>query len=156
MKFRGFSSPRTTPTPDEFYDRVLPEIDNLAELKVVLYVIRHTFGWGKFIDRISLSQFVHGVTRRSIIPEGDSLRQADAAVDRGTGLSEISVREGLRRGSSTAIWCATWCAEDVNKRSSRPDRRPNAPTAKSRIGAGSNTTTACPCYPQSYPHSLRD
>jgi hypothetical protein len=97
MKFRGFSSPRTTPTPDEFYDRVLAEIDNLAELKVVLYVIRHTFGWGKFIDRISLSQFVRGVTRRSIIREGDSLKQVEVQVDRGTGLSETSVREGLRR-----------------------------------------------------------
>jgi hypothetical protein len=97
MKFRGFSSPRTTPTPDEFYDRVLAKIDNLAELKVVLYVIRHTFGWGKFIDRISLSQFVRGVTRRSIIHEGDRLKHVEVQVDRGTGLSEPAVIQGLRR-----------------------------------------------------------
>ena len=97
MKFRGFSSPRTTPTPDEFYDRVLAEIDNLAELKVVLYVIRHTFGWGKLIDRISLSQFVHGVTRRGMIREGGGSKLVEIPLDRGTGLSEPSVREGLRR-----------------------------------------------------------
>jgi len=97
MRFRGFSSPRTTPTPNELYDVVLGEIDNLSELKVVLYVIRHTFGWGKFIDRISTSQFVRGITKRTIIREGGGSRLVEIPVDRGTGLSEPSVREGLKR-----------------------------------------------------------
>ncbi len=97
MKFEGFSSPYTTPTPDQFYDRVLAEIDNLAELKVVLYVIRHTFGWGKFIDRISLSQFAHGITKRTFVREGDEFKQVEITIDRGTGLSEPAVIQGLRR-----------------------------------------------------------
>ncbi len=97
MKFQGYRSPRTTPTPNEFYDRVMADIDNLAELKVVLYVIRHTFGWGKFIDRISISQFVNGISKRTMVREGDTFREVRIAVDRGTGLSETSVRDGLKR-----------------------------------------------------------
>jgi hypothetical protein len=35
-----------------------------AELKVVLYVARRTFGFGKESDNISLSQMAQGITKR--------------------------------------------------------------------------------------------
>jgi hypothetical protein len=97
MKFRGFDSPRWIPTLAALYDFLLGEIDSLAELKVVLYVIRHTHGWGKFIDRISLSQFMHGVTKREVVIEDGIFKMVEVRLDRGTGLSQPSVTDGLRR-----------------------------------------------------------
>ena len=40
MTFSGFARPTTTDTPDELFDLIMPRIDNLAELKCVMYVIR--------------------------------------------------------------------------------------------------------------------
>lgn len=91
MSWQGFSKPNTTPTPNEFYDRALAEIDSLAELKCVLYVIRRTFGWGKLVDRIAYSQFEHGIwTTNSETGERER-------VDHGTGLSTPSIAKGLKR-----------------------------------------------------------
>jgi hypothetical protein len=92
MKFQGFASPYTTPVPDEFFDLLLAEIDNLAELKVVLYVLRRTFGFGKLVDRISHSQFARGIkTTRGL---------TEVQLDRGTGLSRASVKTGLAKALS--------------------------------------------------------
>lgn len=89
MEFQGFTSPFTTPVPDQFFDLLLARIDSLAELKVVLYVLRRTFGFGKLVDRISYSQFSEGIRVR----RGEEERQ----LDEGTGLSPPSVSDGLRR-----------------------------------------------------------
>jgi phage replication O-like protein O len=40
----GFESPNFTQTPNDLFDTLMREMD-LAELKVVLAVIRYTFGW---------------------------------------------------------------------------------------------------------------
>jgi hypothetical protein len=61
MRFKGFSSPRYTPCPDELFDILLPDLGN-AELKVLLYIIRRTFGFKKDRDPISFSQFLTGIT----------------------------------------------------------------------------------------------
>jgi hypothetical protein len=90
MKFRGYDVPlHTTPVPDQFFDEVLAEIDNLAELKVVLYHMRRTFGFGKLVDRISYSQFFDGIKKG----KGKSAVQ----LDRGTGLCLRSVNRGLKK-----------------------------------------------------------
>jgi len=80
MGFNGFSKPNTTPTPNQFYDEVLAKVKPVSELKVILYVIRRTYGWGKFVDRISQSQFKDGIN----------------GLDNGTGLSGPSVTRGLQ------------------------------------------------------------
>ena len=49
------------------------------------------------MDRISLSQFMHGVSRRLTIREGKKVKQVEIQVDRGTGLGKSSVRRGLQR-----------------------------------------------------------
>jgi hypothetical protein len=89
MRFRGLTSLNTTPVPDDFFDVLLARIDNLAELKVILYVIRRTFGFGKVVDRISYSQFERGIktTRGS----------TEVQLDRGTGLSRPSIVSGLKK-----------------------------------------------------------
>jgi phage replication O-like protein O len=78
-KFRGFQSPNTTPVPDELFDELMYDLTG-AELKVLLYICRRTFGFKKESDNISLSQLVNGIKTRD-----------GKVLDRGTGLSKDSV-----------------------------------------------------------------
>jgi hypothetical protein len=78
--FQGFQSPNTTSVPDELFDNLLPILAG-AELKVLLYIIRRTFGFKKGSDRISKSQLEHGI------------KKADGRIlDGGTGLSRRAIR----------------------------------------------------------------
>jgi hypothetical protein len=75
-QFRGFDSPNYTQVPDILFDELLPDLSG-AELKVLLYIVRRTFGFKKNADSISLSQMLNGVRGR------------DGTVhDRGVGLSK--------------------------------------------------------------------
>lgn len=78
-KFLGFYTPRYTQVPDELFDELLSELSG-AELKVLLYVIRRTFGFKKDSDRISLSQLVSGIEKKD-----------GTILDKGTGLHKDSV-----------------------------------------------------------------
>src|SRR6476660_1647951 len=63
--FGGFDAPRYTPTPDQPFDELLaPGLLTEAELRVLLYIVRRTFGWKKDYDDISLSQITRGIVRR--------------------------------------------------------------------------------------------
>ena len=62
-KFKGFSRPNTTPTPDEVFDVFMTQLTH-AELKVLLYIIRRTFGFKKDTDSISLNQISNGITTK--------------------------------------------------------------------------------------------
>ena len=74
--FRGFPRPNGTQVPDILFDQLLPDLSG-AELKVLLYVIRKTYGWGKDSDNISLSQMLGGIRKRD-----------GTVVDRGVGLTK--------------------------------------------------------------------
>lgn len=65
---RGYAKPNHTQTPNTFFDESLRQIKTLAELKIVLAVIRQTFGWQKDADAISVSQLqkMTGLTRESV------------------------------------------------------------------------------------------
>ncbi len=81
--FDGFASPNFTQVPDELFDVLMPQLSD-AELRVLLYIVRRTFGFKRDRDAISLSQMVSGITTR----EG-------LVLDRGTGLSKATVARGL-------------------------------------------------------------
>lgn len=70
--------------PDQVFDELLVELSG-AELKVLLYIIRRTFGFKKESDAISLNQMLRGITTR----EGQTL-------DRGSGLSKPTLLAALR------------------------------------------------------------
>src|SRR5262249_29108165 len=78
--FRGFRGPNYTQVPDELFDELLADLSG-AELKVLLYVMRRTFGFKKGSDRISKSQLENGIKRLNGEP-----------LDRGTGLSRRAIR----------------------------------------------------------------
>lgn len=47
-QFEGFSSPNFTSVPDEFFDVLAPRLSG-SEVKVLLYIIRRTFGFKKIV-----------------------------------------------------------------------------------------------------------
>jgi hypothetical protein len=84
VPFEGFSLPTYTQVPDELFDRLMPHLTE-AELKVLLYIVRRTFGFKKITDDISLSQLVAGITTRD-----------GTLLDEGTGLTRRAVLKALK------------------------------------------------------------
>src|SRR5947207_2212341 len=86
-QFTGFSRPESNffRMPNEWID-ITADIDNIAELKVVQYILRHTWGYQEYglKKHITIDEFIRGRRRR------DGTR-----LDKGTGLAEQSVRNGL-------------------------------------------------------------
>lgn len=62
-RYKGFSKPNTTATPDDIFDLFLTSLTH-AELKVLLYIVRRTFGFKKMSDRISLKQIAEGIVTK--------------------------------------------------------------------------------------------
>lgn len=93
--FTGFASPNFTPVPDEFFDELAPLLSG-GEVKVLLYIIRRTFGFKKDRDSISLSQMLHGIVRKN----GDRL-------DHGVGLSKPSLCRALNTLTEKQVIIAT-------------------------------------------------
>src|SRR5579859_3605484 len=102
FRFRGFQSPKYTQVPDELFDELLPLLSG-AELKVLLYVIRRTFGFKRDADTISLAQITEGITTK----DGRFL-------DRGTGLAKSTAVAAVKSLVDKSIITA--------KRNSSPDK----------------------------------
>lgn len=83
-EFAGVTSPNTTQVPDQYLDELLPILSG-AELKVLLYITRRTFGFKKPSDNISLSQMLHGIRTR----DGRTL-------DRGVGLTKKPLLRAIK------------------------------------------------------------
>lgn len=64
----GYEGPNFTQIPNSFLDNDLPNIDSLAELKIVMVIMRKTFGWRKREDELSFSQFelLSGLSRQAV------------------------------------------------------------------------------------------
>jgi hypothetical protein len=93
--FHGFDRPESNffRMPNDWTD-ITAEIDSIAELKVVEYILRHTWGYHEYglKKHITIDEFVHG--RR---------RQDGGRMDRGTGLSERAVYDGLRKAVENGL-----------------------------------------------------
>lgn len=82
--FPGFNEPQFTLTPDILFDELAPALSE-CELRVLLYIIRRTFGFKKSADLISINQMAFGITTRT-----------GKVLDRGTGMSRTSVIKGAK------------------------------------------------------------
>lgn len=94
--FAGFVTPQYTPTPDQVFDELLaPGRLSDPALRVLLYLIRRTFGFKKTADTVSLSQIVRGITTK----DGQRL-------DWGAGVCKASackaIKELVAKGIITA------------------------------------------------------
>src|SRR5258708_173424 len=85
--FAGFSKPEANffRLPNE-WTNITAQITSLAEMKVVEYVLRHTWGYSEYdiVKKITTDEFMHGRKKN----DGER-------IDNGTGLSKPSVIEGL-------------------------------------------------------------
>src|SRR5437764_2379763 len=85
--FQGFSKPEANffRLPNEWTD-ITAHITSLAEIKLVEYVLKHTWGYSEFnmVKKITTDEFMYGRKRK------DGTR-----IDEGTGLSKPSVIAGL-------------------------------------------------------------
>ncbi len=91
--FKGYSQ-----LPNEWLDEICSQIDNVAELKIVLYIYRHTWGFQEKkispdepakhdeTKQITTDEFAHGRKRK------DGTR-----MDNGTGLGLTAVKDGVAR-----------------------------------------------------------
>ena len=85
--FQGFSKPEANffRLPNEWTDITAP-ITSLAELKLVEYVLKHTWGYSEFdmVKKITTDEFMYGRKKKD-----------GSRIDTGTGLSKPSVIAGL-------------------------------------------------------------
>lgn len=89
-RFQGFRRPKSkfVRLPDSFIEQELCHIDSLAELKIILYVMRHTWGFGEYNvwKKFTIDEFMCGRKRA----DGERF-------DQGTGLSDYGVKDGIKR-----------------------------------------------------------
>ena len=62
--------PNSTQIPDVILDHWMAELSG-AELKVLLYIARRTYGFGRDSDHISLNQIACGIRRRLLRVGGE-------------------------------------------------------------------------------------
>jgi len=69
------TQPNYTQTPNDLFDHWLPHLSE-GELKVLLVIMRKTFGWHKKRDRISISQLakITGMKEETVINASKSLQ----------------------------------------------------------------------------------
>ncbi len=89
--YEGFSGPNGTIVPDDVFDLLAPRLKE-SELRVLLYIVRRTFGFGKSADAISLKQLTDGIIARD-----------GRILDSGTGMSRKAVVSGIKGLSGKGI-----------------------------------------------------
>lgn len=84
--FSGFEKPTSNfcRIPNQFFD-LLPSFATRSELIVVLYILRHTWGFDDDSKKITLDEFVNGRKRKD-----------GSRIDSGTGLTKPSVVSGIK------------------------------------------------------------
>lgn len=85
--FGGFAPPTAnfSHLPHQLIE-AFPLFETKAELMVVLYILRHTWGFGDDDKKITVDEFMYGRKRRN-----------GTRIDKGVGMSKPSIIEGLRR-----------------------------------------------------------
>jgi len=119
----GFAKPTTTQTPDPIFDYWQTRLTG-AEMRVLLYAVRRTFGFKKDDDNISLDQFEHGITTED-----------GAVLDEGCGCSRKSILRAIkllvdkdiliktrRRGADKRDDVSNYRLHIVDERQGRPER----------------------------------
>jgi hypothetical protein len=125
--WKGWHQPEYTPIPDALFDLWLPVLTE-GQLKVLLYIMRRTFGFKKQSDAISLSQLCDGI----VTSDGRRL-------DTGTGCTRSTVTAAVAALVDYGLITATAQAD------ARGDA---APTLYALRMAGSPTPSQQPEEPQ--------
>ena len=155
-KFPGFAAPFYTQVPDAVFDELLSVLSG-AELKVLLYIIRRTFGFKKNRDNISLSQMVSGIkTRDGQVIDGGTGLGKSSVIRALTTLEEKNIVIRTRRTTSKSGFEATTYALNVQEKSEKMVEKsavktPDRPLSQNRTSPplSQNDTSLVPkSYPQ--------
>ena len=98
-KFDGFPARMTfTPVPNTFINNLLPQIDDIGELKVTLYIIEAIYnrkGYPRFVgfDELSSNSSLVSGFKQSAEPEDELKKALKLAIERNTIL-ELSLESG--------------------------------------------------------------
>lgn len=97
MTFQGFkqSQENWAKLPHEFIE-LLPLFSTMAELKIVIYVLRHTWGYNDPNKKITIDEFMNGRKRAD-----------DTRIDSGTGMSKTAVIDGINKALEHGFLCVT-------------------------------------------------
>lgn len=95
--FAGFADPSENwvKLPKAIYEN-LDRFETMAEMKVVLYVLRHTWGYGDDWKAISTDEIARGRKRKD-----------GSRIDAGTGMNNQQVRDGTQRAVDHG-WLRVW------------------------------------------------
>lgn len=104
--FAGFGRPNYTQVPDELFDLLMPQLSE-CELRVLLYIIRRTFGFKRDADCISLSQLVDGIVTKdgerldygAGVARSSAVRAIKGLLDKGVIVA--TKRSSVQRGNET-------------------------------------------------------
>jgi len=98
----GFRPSNTTPTPDDLFDVWLDRLSD-AELRVLLYIVRHTLGWRKAQDAIDPGQFMKGIKARDgrVVDEGCGVKTREFLYLALGGLEKKGLVRRIRRQHPT-------------------------------------------------------
>ena len=126
MQYDGFEEPKSnfTRVPNDFLE-AMHLIDTVGEMKVVYYILRHTWGFQDDQKKITLDEFEHGRKRR------DGTR-----LDGGTGLSKPTIIDGLKRAEQHGFIIVSKDDSDggrVKKFYSLKMRKESLPTCKETL-----------------------
>jgi hypothetical protein len=122
--YEGFSSPNGTIVPDDLFDVLAPELGE-AELRVLLYIIRRTFGFKKSSDAISLSQMVDGIKTRDgrVLDRGAGVAKSAAARAvsglTGKGIVTASRRRSAERGHEATVYSLRFSETPLSSKRTR-------------------------------------
>ncbi len=108
----GFHPLNTTPTPDDLFDVWLDRLSDV-ELRILLYIVRHTLGWRKAQDAIDPGQFMKGIQTRDgrVVDEGCGVKTREFLYQALGGLEKRASCTGsgdntLRSGTSRRATCS--------------------------------------------------
>ena len=95
--FEGFLPPveNWSKLPHQLIE-ALPLVETIGEMKIILYVLRHTWGYHENEKRITLDEFENGRKRRN-----------GTRIDAGTGLAHNTVKDGIARAQEHGFLVVT-------------------------------------------------
>lgn len=124
--YPGFDVPHYTSVPDDFFDFIMPHLTG-AELKVLLYVIRRTFGFKRDADAISIDQLCNGI------------RRADGThLDLGTRLAKTTALDAVKSLAGKGLL--------IGERQASPEFGYQPTLYRLRFRAAPATATPSPVY----------
>lgn len=86
-KFNGFEAPKEnwSKLPHQLVD-ALPLIETIGEFKIIIYTLRHTWGYHDDYKKITLDEFQYGRKHKD-----------GSRIDNGTGLTKPTIIDGIKR-----------------------------------------------------------